>query len=108
MASKVMIYKNDIEPKLKEILKICNENSIPFFTAFGTSVEKNGELDLKVNALIPEMFDDCKNVHDPAIADMINIASRKCTTCLKHHTHTVEFTVEQGENDFRKNWVKQK
>lgn len=54
------------------------------------------------------MFDDCKNVHDPAIADMINIASRKCTTCLKHHTHTVEFTVEQGENDFRKNWVKQK
>ena len=36
------IFRQRIEPMLQQIRMICNENKIPYFTAFATKIDDNG------------------------------------------------------------------
>lgn len=105
MPSKSAIYKKMLAPKIQEIIRICNESSIPCFLSFGTDI-KNDQFDLQVTTLLPEMFDNIPATKDKVFSDMVDLSTHNFTTCLKDSKHRVEFTV--GSNDFAKNWVTNK
>ena len=68
------IYEKEIRPLLQKIKSICNENKIPFFTAFGTKLEhrkfqpKEG---IKCMALLPEVME--MDAVDGTFADLVNV-----------------------------------
>jgi hypothetical protein len=68
---KAMIYKTEIEPEVSKIRKLCNQNEIPCFMAFGTDKQKNGKYDMKAISLLPEMFND--KTEDSRFSDFVNV-----------------------------------
>jgi hypothetical protein len=83
MEDKTQKYRHQIAPKIKEIVKICNENEIPFFMSFGVKDDKNGQMQLETTTLLPEMFPDCNDVKDSVMSDFVNLTTRNFTTKLK-------------------------
>ncbi|WP_022754092.1 hypothetical protein [Butyrivibrio fibrisolvens] len=79
------LYKNEIEPLLMKVRSICNENKIPYFTAFGTMVSEDGEykkgVGLICQSLPPESM--AIEVKDNKFPDFINIVNGATTTYIR-------------------------
>lgn len=69
------VYKQQIEPLVREIRCLCNENKIPYFAAFGVKMADDGsfrgEGGFINSALLPEVMEIPSN--DPRFVRMINV-----------------------------------
>ncbi len=71
MENKDKVYTAQIEPLVNELLSICNDNGIPFFMVFGTSINDEGKFNLKAQSLIPEEFHYREK--DRRFSDFVNV-----------------------------------
>ena len=70
-------YKDLIEPMMFEIQRICNENRIPFFAAFGTYQSPQGIYEkgkgLKLHCVLPQVMEIRTN--DTHFSEFTNIVN---------------------------------
>ena len=69
------IFQQRIEPMLKQIRMICNENKIPYFTAFAIKIDNDGEIPeggLKCETILPDVM-GIPSGHDRRFAEFINV-----------------------------------
>ena len=89
------IYEEEISPLVDELKRICNEEKIPCFMAFGTKMD-NGTFEkgtgIRCTALIPEVLSI--DSEDPFFAEFINVVNGASTT----YSETPEYIVEDEED----------
>lgn len=71
MSSKKKEYTSLVEPKIEEIVRICNENKIPFFMTFMVNDKGNSVEDFKTKTLSTSVLD--VNTNDETFAKLINV-----------------------------------
>ena len=79
------LYKNEIEPYLMKIRSICNENKIPYFTAFGTMLSESGEYEKGVGLICQSLPPESMSIEvkDNKFPDFINIVNGATTTYIR-------------------------
>ena len=95
------LYKNEIEPHLMKIRSICNENKIPYFTAFGTMVSENGEYEKGVGLICQSLPPESMaiEVKDNKFPDFINIVNGATTTYIRTQSLDEVLCMEDIEDD---------
>ena len=69
------IFQQRIEPMLQQIRMICNENKIPYFTAFAIKIDNDGEIPevgLKCETILPDVM-GIPSGHDRRFAEFVNV-----------------------------------
>ncbi len=95
------LYKNEIEPLLMKIRSICNENKIPYFTAFGTMVSENGEYEKGVGLLCQSLPPESMEIEvkDNKFPDFINIVNGATTTYIRTQSLDEVLSMEDIEDN---------
>lgn len=71
MDNRVKVYEKSIEPMIKKIRTICNENKIPYFVTFAVNETEDGKYQFASDCMTPETLH--LEMSDRTFSNLVNV-----------------------------------